>query len=41
LCRLRSPGIAHPTKSKVELGGMGKDGDFDDLKIWNDEPAKR
>ena len=37
---LQSPGIAHPTKSKVEFGCMGKDGYFDDLKIWNAEPAK-
>ena len=39
---LQSPGIAHPTKSKVEFGCMGKDGFFDDLKIWNAEtsPAK-
>jgi hypothetical protein len=36
---LQSPGIAHPTKSKVEFGCMGKDGFFDDLKIWNAEPA--
>lgn len=34
---LKSPGIAHPTKSKVEFGCMGKDGFFDDLKIWNAE----
>lgn len=34
---LQSPGIAHPTKSKVEFGCMGKDGYFDDLKIWNAE----
>lgn len=37
---LKSPGIAHPTKSKVEFGCMGKDGYIDDLKIWNAEPAK-
>ena len=37
---LQSPGIAHPTKSKVEFGCMGKDGFFDDLKIWNADPAK-
>jgi hypothetical protein len=37
---LQSPGIAHPTKSKVEFGCMGKDGFFDDLKVWNAEPAK-
>ena len=35
---LKSPGIAHPTKSKVEFGCMGKDGFIDDLKIWNAEP---
>jgi hypothetical protein len=32
---LQSPGIAHPTKSKVEFGCMGKDGFLDDIKIWN------
>ncbi len=37
---LQSPGIAHATKSKVEFGCMGKDGFFDDLKIWNAELAK-
>lgn len=37
---LQSPGIAHPTKSKVEFGCIGKDGFFDDLKIWNAEPVK-
>ena len=37
---LQSPGIAHPTKSKVEFGCMGKDGFFDDLKIWNADPVK-
>jgi hypothetical protein len=37
---LQSSGIAHPTKSKVEFGCMGKDGFFDDIKIWNAEPAK-
>ena len=36
---LKSSGIAHPTKSKVEFGCMGKDGFFDDIKIWNAEPA--
>jgi hypothetical protein len=38
---LKSSGIAHPTKSKVELGCMGKDGFFDDIKIWNAEPAAK
>jgi hypothetical protein len=37
---LKSSGIAHPTKSKVEFGCMGKDGYFDDVKIWNAAPAK-
>jgi hypothetical protein len=37
---LKSSGIAHPTKSKIEFGCAGKDGYFDDIKIWNAEPAK-
>lgn len=37
---LKSPGIGHPTKSKIELGVAGKDGFFDDLKVWNAEAAK-
>ena len=37
---LKSSGIAHPTKSKVEFGCGGKDGYFDDIKIWNAEAAK-
>lgn len=36
---LKSPGIAHPTKSKIEFGCAGKDGFLDDVKIWNAEPA--
>ena len=36
----RSSGIAHETKSKIELGVAGKDGFFDDLKVWNAEPAR-
>ena len=36
---LKSPGIGHPTKSKIELGVAGKDGYFDDIKVWNAEPA--
>ena len=36
---LKSSGIAHPTKSKIEFGCMGKDGFFDDIKIWNAEAA--
>jgi len=37
---LKSSGIAHPTKSKIELGCAGKDGWFDDIKVWNAEPVK-
>jgi len=38
---LKSSGIAHATKSKIELGVGGKDGYFDDIKVWNAEPARR
>lgn len=37
---LKSSGIAHATKSKIELGVAGKDGFFDDVKVWNAEAAK-
>src|SRR6266536_4531001 len=37
---LKSAGIGHPTKSKIELGVGGKDGFFDDIKVWNADPAK-
>jgi len=37
---LKSSGIAHATKSKIELGVAGKDGYFDDIKVWNAEPTK-
>ena len=37
---LKSSGIAHATKSKIELGVAGKDGWFDDIKVWNAEPVK-
>jgi len=37
---LKSPGIGHPTKSKIELGVSGKDGYFEDIKVWNAEPTK-
>ena len=36
---LKSPGIGHATKSKIELGVAGKDGYFDDIKVWNAEIA--
>ncbi|MCX6853743.1 MAG: hypothetical protein NTV80_02435, partial [Verrucomicrobia bacterium] len=32
---LKSSGIAHATKSKIELGVAGKSGFFDDIKVWN------
>jgi hypothetical protein len=38
---LKSSGIAHPTKSKIELGVAGKDGYFDDIKVWSAAPARR
>jgi hypothetical protein len=38
---LKSSGIGHATKSKIELGVAGKDGFFDDIKVWNAEPARR
>ncbi len=38
---LKSSGIAHPTKSKIELGVAGSSGSFDDIKVWNARPAKR
>ena len=37
---LKSPGIGHVTKSKIEFGVNGKDGLFTDLKVWNAEPAQ-
>ncbi len=37
---LKSPGIGHVTKSKIELGVGGKDGWFDDVKVYNAYPAK-
>jgi len=36
----KSPGIGHETKSKIELGVAGKDGYFDDIKVWNAESVK-
>jgi hypothetical protein len=38
---LKSSGIAHATKSKIEFGVAGKDGFFDDIKVWNAESVKR
>jgi hypothetical protein len=37
---LKSSGIAHATKSKIELGVAGKHGWFDDLKVWNAVPMR-
>jgi hypothetical protein len=37
---LKSAGIGHATKSKIELGVGGKDGWFDDIKVWNAESAR-
>src|SRR2546429_675909 len=37
---LKSSGIAHAAKSKIELGVGGKDGYFDDIKVWNAEAAR-
>jgi len=37
---LKSSGIAHETKSKIELGVAGKDGFFDDIKVWNADRAQ-
>jgi hypothetical protein len=38
---LKSSGIAHETKSKIELGVAGASGSFDDLKVWNAAPVKK
>lgn len=35
---LKSSGIAHETKSKIEFGVAGQTGSFDDLKVWNAAP---
>ena len=37
---LKSSGIAHATKSKIELGVGGKDGFFDDIKVWSAVPSQ-
>lgn len=36
----KSAGIGHPTKSKIELGVAGKSGWFEEIHVWNAEPAK-
>jgi hypothetical protein len=35
---LKSSGIAHATKSNIELNCGSKDGDFDEIKVWNAGP---
>jgi len=35
---LKSPGIGHETKSKIEIGVAGQSGWFDDIKVWNAAP---
>ena len=37
---LKSPGIGHETKSKIELGVAGQSGWFDGITVWNAEAAK-
>lgn len=37
---LKSDGIGHPTKSKIELGVAGKSGWFEDIKVWNAERSR-
>lgn len=36
----QSPGIGHETKTKIEFGVSGKDGFYDDVKVYNAEPVK-
>lgn len=38
---LKSAGIGHETKSKIELGVAGQSGWFDDIKVWNAAPARK
>jgi hypothetical protein len=38
---LKSPGIAHATKSKIELGVAGTSGCFDEVRVWNAAPTSR
>ncbi len=38
---LKSSGIAHATKSKIEFGVAGKDGSIDDVKVYNAVPAAK
>ena len=36
---LKSPGLAHPTKSDFHFTVSGKDALFDDVRIWSAEPV--
>jgi len=36
---LKSPGIAHPTKSDFHFTVTGRDAIFDDVRIWSAGPA--
>ncbi|MCB1278889.1 hypothetical protein [Prosthecobacter sp.] len=38
---LKSPGIGHETKSKIELGVAGQSGWFDGITVWNATSAKK
>ncbi len=38
---LKSSGIAHATKSRIEFGVAGKDGCIDDLKVWDAKPVAK
>ncbi len=38
---LKSAGIGHETKSKIELGVAGQSGWFDGITVWNAAPAKK
>jgi hypothetical protein len=37
---LKSAGLGHETKSKIELGVAGQSGWFDGITVWNAAPAK-
>ena len=37
---LKSDGIGHTTKSKIELGVAGKSGWFEEIKVWNAEKSR-
>jgi hypothetical protein len=37
---LKSPGIAHPTKSNFHFTVTGQDAQFDEVRIWSAERAE-